>query len=1193
MEELIEKKTTSIQELTNVGSKNNNQDREKLSALQKKERRFGQFTQAYNKVEEQIFPYAYKPDPLEGMSPARIYELAHSISAPFHHEHAPLSGKYIESAIHGQIHTEVLREQRIGRWWRAHEFSDSTTQEQHKSPEEIEANKQFINELYKKRGLAIPENLEIIAEEITLQRVLGGVAVRHANTEILADLIVKGILLDGRRVENREAVLREITESEEFGFTVKAAKALQEEFLGSGLKDMNIIFVRGEDEVRIDRILDKEIKVQVFGNFLDELFRNRKLFHLYGRRFGRSDDKVPGSLNRKVATALHEMVACLRDGEGSTSYLAHFGIAKDYERQNPEGARLVGAIADEMHEQLSDNPMAAEEIARKIEAGIIQPEHALQLLRGTEEIGELSALTDEKIYGPQGKRRAAFLPRIEGRFISNKRTKIVGSKLHYENIPYVITQILGEGGFGAVSLADRINPKTNSAEGTYIIKELMALEDETKLAIFESQESISNFLTLMIEKNRDPKDKNKLPEFPAVVRDILDYFGRTEQDIIGKIFISKLAGTFGRSTTIKGAEEPLYRGDGNFLLQPNGNFAKFDSQTGQPLYTQQDFDDLRNLLLNLPGVKYDLYGDGSFMVSIKYLLGTVPESTESFLSEFGIDKRLYEAHIPNVAGAIGVATEYHQGHLCFYMVQQYAKGKSLEAVALTGGKPQWNLARVVQYGKSMLDTEQKFHNIDIIHKDIKDDNLIVADKDIDPAIAHEDEAVFIDFGISKENVEELNLAQSAGLRSGTKRVGTEGYVPPEQRAGMTDKRSDLYATAMVLYQLATGDDPRDLPSESDPARYDQMRKKLTITGAPQELSDIILRGADPDPNKRYQNATEFKTALEKIRIVTKDQELDEDFAELKNQYYQFRAVESLDKLPPEFKSYLDKIQKRVSSSPNDPAVLEDAFRRLGEFYGFNWRKGEETYWNRNTRRYESEWQQRQNSYDFEKYNTKYEPFAGDYAKMAALECMLNIMQARFNNTKTFDNKHIDICDNLLLDIEKTDAHKKISLNGLSDVRQNFFSFINFIAAQDSTNVNPLLNLLSQNIIISRENYLNLGHDNARYSADTMRDILFHYMSSEKIIGLVNQNYFDFYENFLCGNETAPYNNSSSKVPKSFEKYFAQLNQTAKLPGRKDWVIDRLTKLQSKKWWKTEVGLEVTKKAQAMIDELNPPPRRVV
>ena len=136
----------------------------------------------------------------------------------------------------------------------------------------------------------------------------------------------------------------------------------------------------------------------------------------------------------------------------------------------------------------------------------------------------------------------------------------------------------------------------------------------------------------------------------------------------------------------------------------------------------------------------------------------------------------------------------------FYLVQQYIEGQTL-GQELTEGKP-WSEAKVIELLKDCLNILRFIHSKNVIHRDVKPDNLIRRRAD--------GKLVMVDFGTVKEII-----SQQTQLLPATVAVGTRGYMPTEQARGKPRITSDIYALGIIAIQALTGIHPIKLPENSN------------------------------------------------------------------------------------------------------------------------------------------------------------------------------------------------------------------------------------------------------------------------------------------------------------------------------------------------------------------------------------------
>jgi hypothetical protein len=119
----------------------------------------------------------------------------------------------------------------------------------------------------------------------------------------------------------------------------------------------------------------------------------------------------------------------------------------------------------------------------------------------------------------------------------------------------------------------------------------------------------------------------------------------------------------------------------------------------------------------------------------------------------------------------------------------------------------------------------------------------------------------IDFGVAKAT------AKASETRAGTLK-GKLAYMAPEQvRGEPLDRRCDVFALGIVLYELTTGARPFDATNEV--TLIDQISKCVPVPPSqrvayPAELERIVMRALAKNPAERYGTAQELKVALEEF-----------------------------------------------------------------------------------------------------------------------------------------------------------------------------------------------------------------------------------------------------------------------------------------------------------------------------------------
>lgn len=236
------------------------------------------------------------------------------------------------------------------------------------------------------------------------------------------------------------------------------------------------------------------------------------------------------------------------------------------------------------------------------------------------------------------------------------------------------------------------------------------------------------------------------------------------------------------------------------------------------------------------------------VVAIKVLLPALA-SDPSFRQRFAREARLVASlRHPNIVAIYGVGEDDGPP----YIVMEYLDGPTLNALIRqrreTGDV--FGAAETLAFVRPLCNALDYAHEHQIVHRDLKPENIICT--------AHG--PVITDFGVAKslqESVADMSIV-----------IGTPAYMAPEQINGEgADRRTDVYALGVLLYELLTGHVPFTGPTptsvtqahlQQTPPSFATLNPYVKVAPG---LEQVAQRALAKRPEDRWDSAGALYAAL--------------------------------------------------------------------------------------------------------------------------------------------------------------------------------------------------------------------------------------------------------------------------------------------------------------------------------------------
>ena len=202
-----------------------------------------------------------------------------------------------------------------------------------------------------------------------------------------------------------------------------------------------------------------------------------------------------------------------------------------------------------------------------------------------------------------------------------------------------------------------------------------------------------------------------------------------------------------------------------------------------------------------------------------------------------------EEHVPEAGGATLDIP---------YIVMEYVDGRTLRELLNESEDGTLEPTEAAHIAQRVLEALDYSHDMGIVHRDIKPGNVMVTNAG---------DVKVMDFGIARA------IADTQATMTSTQAViGTAQYISPEQARGETvDKRSDVYSTGCLLFELLTGRTP--YTGEPISLTYQHVNAEIPLPSSvnpdvPADLDAVVVHALTKDRDERYPDAKTMAEDLE-------------------------------------------------------------------------------------------------------------------------------------------------------------------------------------------------------------------------------------------------------------------------------------------------------------------------------------------